>query len=75
MSSGRVITAWFIVVIIFTAIFYDIYIGVTHGGDSTISWVTWTTAKNYPAIPFAIGFICGHLFWSQQTKERKRNAK
>lgn len=71
MSKGKIITAWFIVIIIFTCIFYDIYIGINYGTASTISWVTWTTAKNYPIIPFAAGILCGHLFWTQQTKEKK----
>lgn len=70
-AKGKIITAWFIVTLIFLCTIYDIYIGVNYGSAATISWVTWTTAKGYPIIPFAAGILCGHLFWSQQTVEKE----
>lgn len=29
----------------------------------TISRLVWDSAKKYPMVPFAIGILCGHLFW------------
>lgn len=73
--KGRTITVWFILVVIVFSILYDIWVGTTYGSASTISWVTWTTAQHYPAIPFAVGFLAGHLFWVQQTGRSWPSAK
>jgi hypothetical protein len=42
--------------------FYDIWVGVEGGTDSTISWVIWCGSRRWPTIPFAAGYLCGHLF-------------
>lgn len=42
---------------------YDVWTLVTHGYDTTVSWVTYTMAKDWPIIPFAFGLIFGHLFF------------
>lgn len=65
--DGSAITAWFIVAVAVVAIAYDVWVCITHGSAATISWTTWKTSQQYPVIPFAIGVLCGHLFWVQQT--------
>ena len=67
MNKGRKITIIVILVVTVFAIAYDAWVCLTYGSAATISWVTWTTARNYPAISFVVGFLCGHLFWVQQT--------
>lgn len=64
--NGRQITLLVITFVIFALIFYDVIICIKYGALSTISYVTWTSAKDYPIIPFAAGILCGHLFWTQQ---------
>lgn len=71
--SGRKITLLVLTFVIFTLIFYDIWVCTTYDATSTISYVTWTTAKNYPIIPFAAGVLCGHLFWTQQPFLNRKN--
>jgi hypothetical protein len=44
---------------------YDIYAAIKGGFSNTISWVVYTNSLKYPIIPFAIGVLCGHFFWSQ----------
>jgi hypothetical protein len=46
-------------------IIYDIYICYTHGGDATISWVTYSLAQRHPIIAFALGVVMGHILWVQ----------
>lgn len=75
MSTGRKITLLVITFVVFVLIFYDIWICINYGAVSTISYVTWTSAKNYPIIPFAAGVLCGHLFWTQQVKLNKKKKK
>lgn len=47
---------------------YDVLAMVRGGVDATISRVTlaWVQTRAWgPVIPAAVGFLCGHLFWSQ----------
>lgn len=40
----------------------DIVLAITRGKDATISVVITKWSKQYPAIPFAFGFLMGHFF-------------
>lgn len=44
---------------------YDIYAFSEGGYQATISYTIFSAAHIYPAIPFAFGFLCGHLVWGQ----------
>lgn len=49
---------------------WDIHVAVSEadkapGEGATISEVTLGFAKRHPVLPFAVGVICGHLFWPQ----------
>jgi hypothetical protein len=59
------ITVIVIIVSIILLVAYDTVAALLAGSNGTISWVTWTAAHVYPVIPFGVGFLCGHLFWSQ----------
>jgi hypothetical protein len=41
---------------------YDIFIGVKYGSEATISYDLWQGSCRWPTIPFAFGYLCGHLF-------------
>ena len=43
---------------------WDVYAAWDTGGWSTISWVIYVHSTQRPAIPFAAGLLCGHLFLS-----------
>lgn len=59
---------WFAIVIaVIGLIAWDIFVAVQSGNtNNTISWQVWTTSQHYPALPFAFGFLMGHLFASQR---------
>ena len=42
---------------------WDIFAAI-QGPGGTISEIIWDAAK-YPAIPFGLGFLCGHWFWGK----------
>lgn len=42
---------------------YDIVALINGGSEATISRITLSYSKEYPVIPFAVGVVCGHLFW------------
>jgi uncharacterized membrane protein YuzA (DUF378 family) len=62
----RRITRWLLVGVTAALIVWDIVAVVFGGGSATISDVVLDTAKVYPILPFALGVVCGHLFWPQE---------
>lgn len=63
--TPRALTQLLVVAVVAVLIAYDV-IAYLHGGvDATISRVVLSAAHDAPAIPFAAGVLCGHLFWSQ----------
>lgn len=40
---------------------YDVYAAIKGGVSNTISWQFYDLAKKYPILPFALGYLCGHL--------------
>lgn len=56
-----------VAVIVITAVLwiaYDVWTVWYHGDEAgtSISWTIWVLSHKYPAIPFAAGLLCGHLF-------------
>ncbi len=62
-------TILFIVVAIFLIIGWDIYAMIYGGHEATISSVLVTSAYELPVIPFALGFVMGHLFWRMKSNK------
>ncbi len=57
------LTIAFIVVVLAVIIVYDIFAIVAGGYDATISSTLYASAKDYPVVSFALGFVMGHIFW------------
>lgn len=65
MTTTQKITISVLAATIAILIGYDIW-AVIHGGThGTISWVVWQYSHDYPVIPFLVGGLCGHFFFSQ----------
>ena len=43
---------------------FDIYIILKKGAPASISAYIIRASRKHPSIPFLIGFLAGHLFWS-----------
>jgi hypothetical protein len=43
----------------------DIFLAIKYGFEGTFSWQLYMNAKRFPILPFALGVLVGHLFWSQ----------
>ena len=41
----------------------DLFFYVFGGSGETLSFRFWKLAKAAPVVPFALGFLCGHLTW------------
>lgn len=74
-TKGK-ITAIFIGVIVVSITIYDVFVIVKHGVDYSISTKIIAWSYEFPVFTFAMGFICGHLFWrlrdSKKTKKLKK---
>lgn len=63
--NWKSITVAFIVAVTVGSIVYDVVANAQGGVSATISRVMRAAAMDYPIIPFAVGVLIGHLFWSQ----------
>lgn len=64
------ITKIFILVSLVIILLYDVYAVIKGGTEATISWIVAGWAYDYPSLPFAVGFVCGHLFWQMKAKQK-----
>ena len=48
---------------------FDVFIIVKKGKYHSISANIIRASHKYPSIPFLLGFLCGHLFWSMDTSD------
>lgn len=70
--SYQQITEVLILVVAFALGIYDFVVDRLGGGEATISFVIWSWSVRYPALPFAFGFLCGHLFAQMRVMARMR---
>jgi hypothetical protein len=63
--NKRLLTGIVIGVVALGLIGYDIF-AYYNGDSSTISEVIWSVCGKMPLIPFAVGILCGHLFWQSK---------
>lgn len=66
----RKATQIFVAFMIVAIAVYDVYAIMKGGTEASISHLMIVWAYKYPAFPFTMGFVCGHLFWRMpETKE------
>lgn len=58
-------TIFVIVALVVLALVYDLIAFLRGGFQNTISWAMYELGKSYPIIPFLLGVVAGHFFWSQ----------
>lgn len=46
-------------------VLWDVAVALSPEPDDTISEVVLDWAGRHPIVPFALGVLCGHLFWPQ----------
>lgn len=72
MSRGLHITRIAVVVVVLLVGVYDLIALTAWGVEATVSRVLLGGGAVVPAIPFAIGFVMGHLFWPQPRPKELR---
>ncbi len=60
------LTRWLILSLVSLILALDIALACFYGVDATISVAITKWSYEYPAIPFALGFLMGHFFAQNQ---------
>ena len=69
-------TAIFVLSVVVLIIIYDIIAIMGGGTEASISHMLLIWSYKYPAFTFAMGFVCGHIFWrTLDTKDTKKIAE
>lgn len=64
--NGPTATGWLLVLFIAVGILWDLFALWCWGIEATVSAVLLGWARRHPIIPFVLGVLVGHLFWSQR---------
>lgn len=65
-------TAIFVIFLVVIIAVYDVFIIYKKGKYHSISAWIIRHSHSYPIFPFLLGVVCGHLFWSMDTKDWKQ---
>ena len=63
------LTLAYVLTLIVATILFDAVQYARGGWEWTISYLVLTRSIRHPIIPFVLGVIIGHLFWSQPCPE------
>ena len=63
------ITLIFIALLVAAIAIFDVWVILKKGKQESISAYIIRYSHKYPSIPFLLGFLCGHLFWSMNTAD------
>jgi predicted permease len=63
------LTILFIFIVVAAIAIFDVWVIIKKGKQESISAHIIRLSRQYPSIPFLIGFVCGHLFWSMADKD------
>lgn len=57
-------THWFMIGLVVVVAVFDVY--ADRAKDlPTISQAVWVILRKHPILAFALGVVCGHLFWQE----------
>lgn len=69
MTNTRKVTISILVAAVLALIAWDVVVAMNPTPGDTISEITLAFAMRHPALPFAVGVVCGHLFWPQYRRK------
>ena len=61
---------WFMIGAVIAALAYDIY--AIRAKKPTLSRIVTESSRKYLMIPFILGVLAGHFFWSQNVVEKMK---
>lgn len=63
------LTTLFLIILVVLVASFDVFVIAKKGKQESISAHIIRYSHKYPSIPFLLGFLCGHLFWSMNTSD------
>lgn len=60
-------------IIVAVVLIAGIDVALIASGVNSISFTFYDWSKEYPAIAFMIGFVCGHIFWPVRFDKGKKD--
>lgn len=63
------ITVIFIIFLVAAIAVFDVWVIIKKGKQESISAYIIRWSKQYPSIPFLLGYVMGHLTWSMADKD------
>lgn len=51
---------------------WDVWVISQEGTEASISYLLIHWAYDYPAFPFTMGFVMGHLFWQLSSNRKEK---
>ncbi len=67
MSKTHYTTIGLLIFVTVLLIGWDIYVFTNETAGDTISEVLWEAGRRWWSLPFAFGFLMGHLFWPRKS--------
>lgn len=58
------ITQFLIITLICLTLLIDVVLWKLKGFEATFSRTLYTWSTRWPMLPFLLGFVAGHIFWS-----------
>lgn len=68
MKKTILITKVFMIVIFIGIVIFDSIMAANKTDGDTISEITLLTSMRIAFLPYALGFLCAHLFWPSKTR-------
>jgi hypothetical protein len=68
----RKLTYYFLGILVCVIAFFDVYVIMEGGKESSISHVLIELTYEYPSISFLLGFVCGHIVWRMRSTEQMK---
>ena len=65
------LTILFCAIVVAAIAIFDVWIILKKGKQESISAHIIRASHKYPMLPFLLGIVCGHLFWSMDTASWK----
>jgi hypothetical protein len=69
LGANKTGVMWILIAGLLVMIGYDAWACMDKENRDTISKVVTKSSEKYPLIPFLLGLLMGHFFWSQHFKE------
>jgi hypothetical protein len=70
LGKNKTIVMWILIALTMILVIYDAWACADKAKRDTISKIVTKSSEKYLVIPFLLGLLMGHFFWSQHLEEK-----